>query len=263
MVRTLLVRGMLVGLVAGALALIVARVLGEPQVGAAIALEATGSHEHETELFSRAVQAGIGLATGIGVYALALGGLFAMAYAVAQGRLGSVGARGTSALVALGAFIAVVLVPFVKYPANPPAVGNGDTIGSRTVLYFALIAASLLCAGAAIRVGRASVARLGTWNATLLGVATYLAAITVVMIILPDVDEVRRSDRAQPGRPPPGAGRRRAQRGLAPRNTRAFAGSPGPGADAVEQCRRLAGMHDAEPARRARHGDVQVLRAPW
>lgn len=46
-VRALLVRGMLVGLVAGALALAVAYFLGESRVDAAIALEEAHSHSHD------------------------------------------------------------------------------------------------------------------------------------------------------------------------------------------------------------------------
>ena len=38
----------------------------------------------------------------------------------------------STALVAAVGFVAVALVPFLKYPATPPAVGNADTIGDRT-----------------------------------------------------------------------------------------------------------------------------------
>ena len=33
-------------------------------------------------------------------------------------------------------FLSVILVPFLKYPANPPSVGKPDTIAVRTALYF-------------------------------------------------------------------------------------------------------------------------------
>jgi hypothetical protein len=36
------------------------------------------------------------------------------------------------------------LIPFLKYPANPPAVGDPSTIRERTAAYFTLVALSLL-----------------------------------------------------------------------------------------------------------------------
>jgi hypothetical protein len=37
----------------------------------------------------------------------------------------------------------LALVPQIKYRANPPSVGNPDTIGQRTALYFAMLALSV------------------------------------------------------------------------------------------------------------------------
>jgi hypothetical protein len=44
-------------------------------------------------------------------------------------------------------------VPFAKYPPNPPAVGNPDTIDERTILYFAVLAWSIGAAYLAVRLG--------------------------------------------------------------------------------------------------------------
>ena len=46
--------------------------------------------------------------------------------------------------LAASGFVAVYLVPYLKYPANPPAVGNPDTIGTRTGLYFVMIVLSII-----------------------------------------------------------------------------------------------------------------------
>ena len=62
-----------------------------------------------------------GLGTAILVYGAAVGGIFALAFAFAYGRLGRIGVRATSVLVAAMGFTAICLVPLVKYPANPPA----------------------------------------------------------------------------------------------------------------------------------------------
>ena len=42
----------------------------------------------------------------------------------------------TAALIALSGFIAIYAVPILRYPANPPSIGNPDTIGMRTAIYF-------------------------------------------------------------------------------------------------------------------------------
>ena len=92
------------------------------------------------------------------------------------------------------------LVPFVKYPPNPPAVGQADTIGARTGWYLVMVLVSVVLAIAAVWLARRLVARLGAWNATLLAAGAYLAAIAVVMVLLPTVDET-----PEPLRDPSGA----------------------------------------------------------
>ncbi|MGW4373944.1 CbtA family protein [Streptomyces albidoflavus] len=195
-VRALLVRGMLAGLAAGVAALLVAYFLGESRVDAAIALEehaAGGHHDHgggEEELVSRAMQATGGLATGVLVFGVAIGGIAAIAFCVALGRIGRFGPRATAAFVALGGLIAVYVVPFLKYPANPPAVGDGDTIGKRTALFFLLVLLSVLLAVGAVILGRRLAPRLGNWNATVAAGAAFLLAVTLAYVFLPSYNEV-------------------------------------------------------------------------
>ena len=116
MVRALLIRGMLVGFLAGLLVFGFAKIFGEPQVDRAIAFEtamdeakmkadlAKGIHdEPEPELVSRANQASWGLLTGVMTYATAFGGLFALVFAYRLGRSGHLSPRALSALLALAA----------------------------------------------------------------------------------------------------------------------------------------------------------------
>src|ERR1700684_2483889 len=160
---SLLWRGMVVGFVAALLAFGILKVVGDPAVDKAIAFEsamdeAKAKAEHdaavargenpgpiveEPELVSRPVQAGIGLFTGVTVYSIAFGGLFALAFAICYGRMGNWSPRVTAALLALSGFLAVYAVPILKYPATPPSIGNPDTIGLRTAIYFGMILLSL------------------------------------------------------------------------------------------------------------------------
>ncbi|GHF59064.1 membrane protein [Streptomyces mashuensis] len=190
-VRALLVRGMLAGLAAGVLALITAYLMGERHVDAAIAFEEAHSHEHGgEELVSRTMQATGGLATGVLVYGVALGGIAALAYCVALGRVGRFGPRATAALTGLGGFVAVFLVPFLKYPANPPAVGDPDTIGQRTALFFLMVALSVLLCVAAVILGRRLAPRLGNWYATVAAGAALAVAVGLAFAFLPSGENV-------------------------------------------------------------------------
>ncbi|HEY0330806.1 MAG TPA: CbtA family protein [Rhodopseudomonas sp.] len=194
MVRTLLIRGMLVGILAGLLAAGFGYLFGEPQVDLAIAFEehasAAAGAAAEPELVSRTVQSTYGLFTGIVVVGCALGGIFGLAFAYFHGRLGRWSPSLTAAVLAAAGFVVLVLVPQLKYPANPPAVGSPDTIAARTAFYFLLLGLSVGVAIAALGTGRQLVARLGRWGATLGGIAIYTIAMACVMVALPSISEV-------------------------------------------------------------------------
>jgi predicted cobalt transporter CbtA len=222
MVRTFLVRGMLVGIVAGLLSFGFLKVYGEPQVDRAIAFEtqldeakaaaekdkgmakgmamsekdggmAKGMtmSEGEPELVSRPVQVGIGLFTAVVVHCAAFGGLFGLAFAFAYGRLpGSLNPQVVSALLAAAGFIAIYLVPNLKYPANPPSVGEPETIGMRTALYFIMIAISLAAMVGSVAFKSLFVPRFGDWNATLIVAACYIVLVALAGLLLPAVNEV-------------------------------------------------------------------------
>ena len=185
MIRRLLVRGLIVGALAGVLAFVVAYLFGEPQLQRAIDFEDAAG----PALVSRGVQRSIGLLTGTVVMGAALGGFFALVFAWAYGRVGTFGARALAALLGAGAFVTITLVPFTKYPANPPGVGDPDTIDTRTALFVAMIVISLLAAVAAWRIRRQLLDRFGSWNASLLAIGAYIAVIAVAQLILPVVHE--------------------------------------------------------------------------
>lgn len=193
MVRPLLVRGMLVGLAAGLLAFAFAYVFGEPQVQHAIDFEEQlarlGHEPAEAELVSRGTQRTIGLLTVTTLVGIALGGAFSLVFAWAYGRIGALGARATAAVLALGAYATITLVPFTKYPANPPTIGNPETIGRRTVLFVAMIAITILAMVAAVRIRRQLLRRVGAWNAATLAAAAFVAVVVVAQLILPGVHE--------------------------------------------------------------------------
>ncbi len=201
MIRNLLVCGLIAGSCGGLLAAGFAELAGEPSINQAIAFEEAQAesagevaehahHAHEHEVVSRDVQRSVGLLTAAVVYGLALGGLFALAFAAIYGRVARTSPAKTALWLAAGAFIVVYLVPFLKYPAHPPAVGDPETIGQRTLLYVVMIAISVLAAIAAVRL-RSVLSRRGLGSTATVAVgATYLAIVVIAGIVLPGVHEV-------------------------------------------------------------------------
>lgn len=193
-VSRLLVWGMVAGLVAALAAFLVAKLVGEGPVQSAIDFEGAAAHaagEHEeADLVSRTIQSTVGLGTAVLVYGTAIGGLFSLAYAFALGRLGSLSARATAVTVAVLGFGTVYLVPFLKYPANPPAVGNPDTIGRRTGLFMLMIVIAVAAAIGAIIIAKALAPKLGGWNAIVTAIAGYAVVVFVAAWLMPTINEV-------------------------------------------------------------------------
>ena len=194
MTRTYLVRGMLVGLFASVLAFGFAKTVGEPQVAKAEAFEKQLAAAHHDagndEIVSRGVQDTVGLGLGLLVAGTALGGIFGLTFTFAYQRVTRRPARSTAALLGAGAFVTVYLVPFLKYPANPPSVGDPDTIGRRTTLYLLLIAMSMLAAILAAMARNRLRPVLGGWNASIAASAVFCALVTVFYVAMPGVNEV-------------------------------------------------------------------------
>jgi len=185
---------MLAGALAGVLAFAFAYGFGEPQVQAAIDFEdhlaRLSGEPAAAEVVARGTQRTLGLLTGLLAMGVALGGLFALVFAWAYGRVGPFGARATAALLALGAYLTITVVPFTKYPANPPTVGDPETLDRRTVAFVAMIAVAVLAFVAAARIRRALVAWMGEWNATTLAAFAFVAVVAVAQLILPAVHEI-------------------------------------------------------------------------
>jgi hypothetical protein len=197
MTRDLLWRGMLAGAAAALLATLFARAFAEPQVDLAIAFEAAHSAmahmpgmNEEPELVTRATQKGLGLLTAIGAYGAAVGGVFALVFAFAYGRLARTGPRSLALVMCILAFLVVALVPALKYPPTPPAVGQHETVALRTTAYFAMIGLSLLALAGAVVVHRRLPSRIGGARALLVGIAAYGLAVVLFQALLPTINEV-------------------------------------------------------------------------
>jgi hypothetical protein len=199
MEKQIIGRGLLAGALAGVLAFVFARIFVEPVIDRAIAYEDGvgaaheamhhGGHEHGAEVFTRGVQANIGMGFGVLAFSVAMGALFAVVFAVMYGRVGNISARLLSLYVAGGMLLSLYVVPSLKYPANPPAVSLDETIQQRTLLYLLVVVLSGAFFVGAVYLGRQLVRRLGQWNATLVAAGCYVVTVAVMMLILPTIDE--------------------------------------------------------------------------
>ncbi|MFC9978868.1 CbtA family protein [Gordonia sp. NPDC127522] len=199
--------GLGAGLISGIVTYVFARIFLQPQVSAAIsyeegrsaaheALEGAGGHSHDHgEVFSRAMQANLGAAVGTVAFALCMGAVFAVAFAVLWSFVGKrypgTDPRWVAAAVGAIGFTSVFAVPFLVFPANPPAVGSGETIGSRTSAFLTITVVSVLAAIAAVAVVVVWLRpRLGGLTSSLVGVLLYLTTVVVAALALPSFDEV-------------------------------------------------------------------------
>lgn len=204
MEKKLILRGALAGAIAGLLAFIFARIFAESQIQAAIDYEGARDAAQAAidkaaglsvpsdghEVFSRTIQANVGIGAGMILLGVAMGALFAVAYAICLGRSGGLRPRSLSMLVAGAGFLGFYLVPFVKYPANPPSIGHPETIGQRSTLYLIMVFCSLMFLLGAVWLGKQLSPRLGNWNAASVAGAVFIVGIGIVMLILPSFGEL-------------------------------------------------------------------------
>jgi hypothetical protein len=153
-VTSYLRRGVLAGLAGGAAMAAFLLAVGERSIRQALAIEAARSQGEEgVEVFSRGTQLAGGAAAAL-LYGLFAGAVFAVVFAAVRHRSRLRDDFSRALGLAAVAFATLVLVPALKYPANPPAVGDPDTVGQRTVAYLTLMGLSVVASLAAWRLSR-------------------------------------------------------------------------------------------------------------
>jgi hypothetical protein len=193
-----IVRGALSGAIAGILGFVFAKIFAEPVINKALAYE-SGRDDilaalnkaagrvvapDGPEIFSRTIQSTIGIATGIIAFSAAMGALVAVAYLVLHGRF-NIRPRNLVWLIAGFGFLGVYLLPFVKYPANPPAIGHSFTITTRGQLYLSMVVCSLVLLGLAVYLARKLAPRVGMVGAVVLSAVAFLVVYGILIGLLP------------------------------------------------------------------------------
>jgi hypothetical protein len=199
----IVLRGALAGVIAGIIGFVFARIFAEPVINQAIDYE-SGRDEilgklneavggmpgmDGPEIFSRTVQSTVGIATGVIAFSAAMGALVAVAYVALHGRV-HVHPRNLVWLIATFGFLGVYLLPFVKYPANPPAIGHDFTAVTRGHLYLTMVAGSLLLLGLAAYLFRVLLRRFSTGISVALSTAAFAVVFGALISVLPSLGDL-------------------------------------------------------------------------
>jgi len=202
------------GVVAGLLGAVVSLITVEPSLSAAIDYEsmrsaaeaavgtgtATGGHHHgaidlaaggdEEEVVPRAVQATLGVFLSVGLFGLAMGLLIAVVAYGLRKLLPELSARRAALVAGSLAFVAGFLVPYAKYPSNPPAIGSHGDLVARTAAYYSMVAISVFAMMIAVVVAARLSARWG-WFAAIVTVGVgYLVVVIAAAAFLPSVAQI-------------------------------------------------------------------------
>jgi hypothetical protein len=198
-----ILRGVLAGALAGVLGFVFEHIFAEPWINKSIDYEygrdavltainhAAGRQfsVSDPEIFSRATQSSIGAASAIIGFGIAMGALVAVVYLVLHGRFG-IRPRNLAWAIAGFGLLGVYLLPFIKYPANPPAVGHPFTVATRGQLYVTMVVGSLVLLGLAVFLGRLLRPRFGAVGATVLAGVAFLVAYSVLIGVLPSLGDL-------------------------------------------------------------------------
>ena len=185
-ITIVLVSGALAGLVHGTVNFAIV----EPYLDQAIGIEneslfASGEAEDNLEFWAeyesyRIWQKSGQVLAGV-ILGIAMGSLFGIVYALSRNSLPGKNDVAKAVVLSGIMWVTLYLIPFLKYPANPPTVGDADTVVLRTILYVSFIAIS--------GIGAFAFYKLSTKfqnNKKYLGVFGYVGFIVIVFFIMPE-----------------------------------------------------------------------------
>ena len=147
---------LLSGVIAGVILAGVNYFVAEPFIDQAIGIEvdnsiASGEVVDFDELSSYRVWQKEGTFAAGAFLGLTYGAILGIVYVISRKYLPSSDDRKKALILAAIMCLSLYIVPFIKYPANPPAVGDPETIGLRDSLYTSYqLASGLIALGVSI-----------------------------------------------------------------------------------------------------------------
>ena len=181
-----LVAGALAGLVHGSANL----VLVEPYLDEAIGIENqnlfdSGEEDDTLEFWVeyegyRDWQKGGQLLAGV-ILGTSIGALFGIVFALSRNSLPGNDNVKKALILAGVMWLTIYFIPFLKYPANPPTVGDADTVVLRAILYLSFIAISGFAA-----VGFYKLSKIFKGNKKVVALVGYAVFISAVFVVMPE-----------------------------------------------------------------------------
>mgnify|MGYP003682141843 FL=1 len=185
-ITIVLVSGAIAGFVHGTINF----ALVEPYLDQAIGLEneslfASGEAEDTLEFWAeyesyRIWQKSGQVLAGV-ILGLAMGSLFGIVYALSRNSLPGKTDVTKSVILAGIMWLTIYIIPFLKYPANPPTVGDGETVMLRAILYVSFIALS----GIGVVIFYKLSQKLQN-NKKYFGLFGYVIFITILFFVMPE-----------------------------------------------------------------------------
>lgn len=200
MEKRLILRGIAAGGLAGLLAALFTRIMAEPVIQKSINFQTTHDNIESAlrkaaglaalppgpDIFTRSTQRNVGAPIGLVVFGMAMGALFAVVFVLVHRRYGEkLNPRLTAVVIAGAAFLGIYMVPYLKYPANPPGIGHPDTIHARGNLYLGMVGVSIASLIAAFFLTRYLASRWGGWNGSIATGVLFIAWMAIVIAIFP------------------------------------------------------------------------------
>jgi predicted cobalt transporter CbtA len=149
-------RGAAAGAAGGFSAALVEWLVVEPVIRRALLVEdarAARHHEHEVPLVTRTAQFWAGGVTAI-VVGVIFGVVFTVVFVRLRDRIPGTTDLGRALVLAVTGFAVLTLLPALHIPANPPGVGDHETVNERTLIYVLTLLVGLLGVGAVSAVDR-------------------------------------------------------------------------------------------------------------
>ena len=181
-----LISGALAGLVHGTVNFAIV----EPYLDQAIGLEneslfASGEAEDTLEFWAeyesyRIWQKSGQILAGV-ILGLAMGSLFGIVFGLSRNSLPGKNDISKSVFLSILMWFTLYLIPFLKYPANPPTVGDGETVVLRAILYVSFI----IISGVGVIVFYKLSKKLNG-NKKYLAIVGYAGLMTIAFIAMPD-----------------------------------------------------------------------------
>ena len=115
------------------------------------------------------------------ILGIAMGSLFGIVFALSRNSLPGKNDVTKSLILAGLMWLTIYIIPFLKYPANPPTVGDGETVMLRAILYVSFIALSGIGVVIFYKLSR----KLQN-NKKYFGLFGYVIFITILFFVMPE-----------------------------------------------------------------------------